>query len=153
MVHIISNLPILLHGSEKWYLTLTWERSLRVLGNWIQSEYLGPKWDENWERRRLHNEERLSLNRPPNVVRVIKCKKLKRAGNVARTYEGGSVFKILTGTSTVNRPLGKLRRKWEDNIRMDFKEIGIGLIRLRIGIIGEHLWIRHSTPEFHRPWS
>ena len=57
--------------------------------------------------------------------------------------EGRSAFKILTGKATGNRPLGRPRRRWEDNIRMDLEEIGIstgiGLIRLRIGIIGEPL--------------
>jgi len=52
--------------------------------------------------------------------------------------EGRSAFKILTGTPIGKRPLGRPRRRWKDNIIMDLKEIpGIGLIRLRIGIIGE----------------
>ena len=57
--------------------------------------------------------------------------------------EGRSAFKILTGKPTGKGPLGRPRRRWEDNIRMDLEEIGImrgiGLIRLRIGIIGEPL--------------
>ena len=57
--------------------------------------------------------------------------------------EGISAFKILTGKPTEKRPLGRPRRRWEDNIRMDLEEIGInaviGLDRLRIGIIGEPL--------------
>ena len=57
--------------------------------------------------------------------------------------EGRSALKILTGKPTGKRPLGRPRRRWEDNIRMDLEEIGInvgiGLIRLRIGIIGEPL--------------
>ena len=57
--------------------------------------------------------------------------------------EDRSAFKILTGKPTGKRPLGRPRRRWEDNIRMDLKDIGINtgneLIRLRIGIIGEPL--------------
>ena len=53
--------------------------------------------------------------------------------------EGRSAFKILTGKPTGKRPLGRPRRRWEDNIRMNLEEIGIELILLRIGIIGEHL--------------
>ena len=54
--------------------------------------------------------------------------------------EGWSVFKILIGKPSGKRPLGRPRRRWEDNVRIDLEEIrGIGLIRLRIGIIGEHL--------------
>ena len=68
---------------------------------------------------------------------------LSWAGHVARMEEGRSAFKIITGKPTGKRPLGRLRRRWEDNIRMDLEEIGInagiGLIRLRIGIIGEPL--------------
>ena len=55
-----------------------------------------------------------------NIVRVIKSRRLRWVGHVARIEEGRSVFKILTGT-----PLGRPRRRWEDNIRMDLKEIGI----------------------------
>ena len=54
--------------------------------------------------------------------------------------EGKSAFKILTGKPTAKRPLGRPRRRWEDNIRMDLEEMrGNGLIRFRIGIIGEPL--------------
>ena len=63
--------------------------------------------------------------------------------HVARMEEGRSTFKILAGKPTGLRPLGRPRRRWEDNIRMDLEDIGInggiGLIRLNIGIIGEPL--------------
>ena len=78
---------------------------------------------------------------------MIKSRRLRLAGHVARMEEGGSAFKMLTGKPTGKRPLGRPRRRWEDNIRMDLEEIGInvviGLIRLRIGIIGEPLRMRH----------
>jgi hypothetical protein len=71
--------------------------------------------------------------------------------------EARRAFKISTGKPIGKRPLGRARRRWEDNIRIDFKELGfkrgIRLIRLRIGIIGEPLLIRHGTSEFHEPWS
>ena len=74
--------------------------------------------------------------RSPNIVRVIKSRRLRWAGHVARMEEGRSAFKILTGKLTGKRPLGRPRRRWEDNIRMNLKEIPInGLIRPRIGII------------------
>ena len=82
------------------------------------------------------------MYRSPNTVRVIKSRRLRWAGHVARMEEGRSAFKILNDKSTGKRPLGRTRRGWEDNIRMDLEEIGmrgIGLIRLRIGIIGEPL--------------
>ena len=86
----------------------------------------GPKRDENGERRRLHNEELHSLYRSPNKVRVTKSRRLRLAGHVAKMEEGRSAFKILTGSKPAGkRPLGRPRRRWEDNIRMDLEEIGI----------------------------
>jgi hypothetical protein len=85
-----------------------------------------------------------SLYRSLEIVRVIKCRRLRWAGHVARMEKGSNAFKILTGKPTGKRPLVRPRRRWEDNIRMDFKEIGIntrniGMIQLWIGIIGEPL--------------
>ena len=65
------------------------------------------------------------MYRSPNIVRVIKSRKLRWAGHVARMEERRSAFKILTVKPTGKRPLGRPRRRWEDNIRMDLKEIGI----------------------------
>ena len=56
---------------------------------------------------------------------MIKSRRLRWAGHVARMVESRSAFKILTGKPIGNRPLGKPRRRWEDNIRMDLEEIGI----------------------------
>ena len=69
-------------------------------------------------------EELNSLYRSPNIVRLIKSRRLRWTGHVARMKEGRSVFKILTGKPTGKRPLGRPRRRWEDNIRMDLEEIG-----------------------------
>ena len=65
------------------------------------------------------------MYRSPNKVRVIKSRKLRWAGHVARMEDYRSAFKILTGTPAGKRPLGKPRRRWEDTIRMDIKEMGI----------------------------
>ena len=59
------------------------------------------------------------------IVRVIKSRRLRWAENIARMEEGRGAFKILTGKSTGKRPLGRPRRRWEDNIIMDLEEIGI----------------------------
>ena len=59
------------------------------------------------------------MYRSPNVVRVIKSIILRWAGHVARLEESMSAFKILTGKPTGKRPLGRPRRRWEDNIRVD----------------------------------
>ena len=58
---------------------------------------------------------------------MIKSRRLRWAGHVARMEEGRSAFKILTGKPTGKRPLRRLRRRWEDNLRMDLEEIGINV--------------------------
>ena len=65
-----------------------------------------------------------AIIRSPNLVRVIKSRRLRWAGHVARMEESRSAFKILTSKPTGNRPLGRPRRRWEDNIRMDKYQCG-----------------------------
>ena len=65
------------------------------------------------------------MYRSPNIIRVIKSRRLRWGSYIARMEEGRSAFKILTGKPTGKRPLGKPRRRLEENIRMDLKEIGI----------------------------
>jgi hypothetical protein len=65
------------------------------------------------------------LYRAPKIVRVIKSTRLRWAGHVARMEDGRSVFRILTGTPSGKMPLGRPRLRWEDNVRLDFKEIGL----------------------------
>jgi hypothetical protein len=96
-----------------------------VLLNTFLRRIFGPKRDSNGKWRRLHNVELHYLYRSPNVVRVVKLRRLRWAGHVARMEEGRSSFKILTGTPAEKRPLGSPRLRWEDNIRMDLKEIDI----------------------------
>ena len=67
------------------------------------------------------------MYRSPNIVRVIKSRRLRWTGHVARTEEGRSAFKILTGKPTGKRPLGRPRRRWEDNIILFLKEIGMNM--------------------------
>ena len=107
------------------YGALKEERRLRVFENRILRRIFRPKRVENGEWRRLHKEELHSLYRSPNIVRLTKSRKLRLTGHVARMEKDRSDFKILTGKPTGKRHLGRPRRRWEDNIRMDLDEIGI----------------------------
>jgi hypothetical protein len=73
----------------------------------------------------LHNDELHSLYSSPNVVRVIKSRRMRWAGHVARMGEEREIYRVLVGRSEGKRPLGRPRRRWEDNIKMDLREIGI----------------------------
>ena len=87
----------------------------------------GPKRDEvTGEWRKLHNEGLSDLYSLPNVVRVVKSRRMRWAGHVARIGEGRGVHMVLVGKPEGNRPLGRPRRRWEDNIKMDFQEVGGG---------------------------
>ena len=87
-------MPVVLYGCETWSLTLREESRLRVFENKILRRIFGPKRGENGEWRRLHNEELHSFYRSPNIVRVIKSRRLRWAGHVARMEEDRSAFKI-----------------------------------------------------------
>ena len=85
----------------------------------------GPKRDEvTREWRKLHNEELNDLYCSPNVVRVIKSRRMRWAGNVARMGERRGIYRVLVGKPEGKRPLGRPRRRCEDNIKMDFQEVG-----------------------------
>jgi hypothetical protein len=73
----------------------------------------------------LHNDELHSLYSSPNIVRVIKLRKVRWAEHVARTGEGSGVYRVLVGRPEGKRPLGRPRRRWENNIKMYLKETGI----------------------------
>ena len=80
----------------------------------------GPKLDEiTEERRKLHNEELNDLYSSPNIVRVIKSRRMRWAGHVARMSERRSVYGVLVGKLEGQRPLGRPRCRWDDNIKLD----------------------------------
>ena len=61
----------------------------------------------------------LFINSSPNIVRAIKSRRMRRAGNVARMGEEKGVYRVLVGKPEGKRPLGRPRRRWVDNVRMD----------------------------------
>ena len=114
----------MLYGCETWSLTLREESKLRVFENRILRRVFGSKVNENEEWRRLHNFEIHSLYCPPNIFRVIRSRRLRWAGHISGMGDGRNAFNILTGKHTGKGPSGKLRRRGEDNIRMELKGIG-----------------------------
>ena len=91
------------------------------------SRVFGTKRDEvtgKW--RKLHNEELSDQYSLPNIVRVLKSRRMRWAGHVARKVEERGVHRVLVGKSVEKRALGRPRRRWEDNIKMDLQEVGGG---------------------------
>jgi hypothetical protein len=120
-------LPVVLYGCETWSLTLREERELRVFENMVLRRIFGPRRDEvtgKW--RRLHNEKLNDLYCSPNIVRVIKSRRVRWAGHVARMGEERGVYRVLLGKPVGNRPLGRPRRRWVVSIRMDLQVAGCG---------------------------
>jgi hypothetical protein len=85
----------------------------------------GPKREEDGSWRKLHNDELHSLYSSPNIVKVIKPRRMRWAGHVARMGLRRGVYRVLVGRPEGKRPLGRPRRRWEDNIKLDLREIGI----------------------------
>ena len=120
-------LPVVLYGCETWSLTLKEERRLRVFENRVLRRVFGPKRDQvTGEWRKLHNEELSDLYSLPNILRMVKSRIMRWARHVARMGEGRGVLSVLVGKPEGKRPLGRPRRRWEDNIKMDFQEVGGG---------------------------
>jgi hypothetical protein len=114
------------------------ERRLRVFENRILRRIFGSKCHEiTGKCRKLHTEELNGLYSPSNIIRVTKSRRMRWPGHVARMRESKGAYKVLVGKSEGKRSFGRLRRRWEDNIKMDLQELGwatwTGLIWLRIG--------------------
>jgi hypothetical protein len=118
-------LPVVLYGCENWSLTLREEQRLRVFEDRVLRRIFGPRRDEvTGEWRRLHNEELNDLYSSPNIIQVIKSRRMRWAGHVTRMGEKRGAYRILVGRPEGRRPLGRPRCGWEDNIKMDLREVG-----------------------------
>jgi hypothetical protein len=96
-----------------------------VFVNWVLKRMFGPKRDEmKGEWRKLHKEELRVLNSSPSIIRIIKERRMRWAGHVARMGENRSAYRLLVGKPDRKRPLGRPRRMLVDNIRMDLGEVG-----------------------------
>jgi hypothetical protein len=118
---------VVLYRCETSSLTLREEHRLRVLENKVLRRIFGPKWDEvkgGW--RKLHNEELRDLYSAPSIIRMIKSRRMRWAGHVARMGEKRNAYGLLVGKPEGRRPLGRPRRRWVYNIRKDNVEVGWG---------------------------
>jgi hypothetical protein len=119
-------LPVVVYGCETWSLTLREELRLGVFGNRVLRRIFGPKRDEvtgDW--RKLHDEELNDLY-SPNIVRAIKSRSMRWVGRLARMGKRRGVYRVLVGKPEEKRPLGRPRRRWASNIKMDLQEVGCG---------------------------
>jgi hypothetical protein len=114
-----------------------------VFENRVLRRIFGPKGDEvTGEWRKLHSGELHNLNSSPDIIRQIKSRRMRWAGHVARMGEGRNVYWVLEGKPEGKRPLERARCRWENGIKIDFREIGCGegvwsgFTWLRIGIAG-----------------
>jgi hypothetical protein len=113
------------------------EHRLRVFENIVLRRIFGPKREEDGSWRKLHNDELHSLYSSPNIVKVIKSRRMRWARHVACMGEETGVYRILVGRPEGKRPLGRPRRRWYDNIKLDLREIGMygrtafGWLRIR----------------------
>jgi hypothetical protein len=117
--------PVVLYGCETWSLTLREGHKLRVFESGMLRRIFGSKREVDGSWRKLHNTELHSLYSSPNIVNVIKSRRLRWAEHVACMGEGRGVYRVLVGNPKGKRPLGRPTRRWEDNNKMELTGIGI----------------------------
>jgi hypothetical protein len=135
-------MPVVLYGSETWSVTLREEHRLRVLEKRVLRIF-GPKRNEVMgEWRKVHSGELHNLY-SPDIIRLIKSRRMGWGGHVACMGEGTNMYRVLVGKSKGKRPLEIPRHRWEDGIKMDRRESGWG---------GGVEWI-HLTQDRYRWWA
>jgi hypothetical protein len=120
-------LPIVLYGCVTWFLTLREEHRLWVFENRVLRKIFGPKKDQvtgKW--RKLHNWELNDLYSSPSIVHVIKSRRMRWAVHVACMGARRCIYRVLLGKPEGKRPLGRLRHRWEDYIKMGLQKGGWG---------------------------
>jgi len=126
-IYRIIILPFVLYGCETWSLILREESRLREFENRVLRRNLDPRGTGlTGEWRKLHNEEINDLYSSLNTFRVIKLKIMRWAGHVALMGRGEAYTGFWWGKPEGKSPLGRLRPRWEDNIKMDLQEWNVG---------------------------
>jgi hypothetical protein len=116
-----------LYGCETWFLTLREECRLWVFENWVLKRIFGPQRDEVTEQwRRVCNKELHTLYFSTNIIRVTKSRRLRWAGRVAHMRARRGAYRVLLGIPEGRRPLERPRPRWEDNIKMNLRDVGWG---------------------------
>jgi hypothetical protein len=101
------------------------EHRLRFFKNRVLRRVFGPKREEDGSCRKLYNDELHNLSSSPNIVKMIQSRRMRWAVRVARIGKGRGIYRVLVGRPESKRPLGSPRRKWENNMKMDLREIVI----------------------------
>jgi hypothetical protein len=118
-------LPVVLYGCETWSLTLRKERRLRVFENRVLRRVFEPKrYEVTGELRKLYNEDLNNLYPLPNILQVVKYRRLRWMGHVARMGEERGVHGVPVRKPEGKSTLGRPWRKYEDNIKLDIHEVG-----------------------------
>ena len=123
--------PVLLYGCETWSLTLRDEHRLRVFENKVLRKIFGANKDKvTGEWGKLHNAELHALYSSPNIIRSLQSRRLSWAGHVALMEQCRNEYSVLVGKPEGKRSLERPRHRWEDNIKMDLREV---VVILEIG--------------------
>jgi hypothetical protein len=120
---------VVLYGCETWSLTVREEHKLRVFENRVLRRIFGPKRDgvtRGW--RKLHNGEMRDLYSSPSIIKIIKSRRMRWVGHVARMGARRNVYTLLVGNQEGKRPLGRPRRRWIEDIKVDLLEIGLSVV-------------------------
>jgi len=127
-INDIVILSVVMYGGETWSLTLMEVRRLRLFENRVLRRIFGPTREEvTGEWRKIRREELNDLY-SPRLFRVIKSRRMRWAEHVTLMGESRNIYRVLVVKSEGKRPLGRPRRRWEDNIKMDLQEVGCGFM-------------------------